>query len=109
MVMMASQHVPDRVIRQQLASAINVVVHCARLSDGTRKVTGISEVVGVEHDQVEMQDIFEFERTGVSPRGRVVGRFRASGARPICLERLKSYGIHLSSSIFEEQHEVKEK
>ena len=109
MVMMASQHVPDKVIRQQLASAINIVVHCARLSDGTRKVTGIAEVVGVENDMVDMQDIFEFERTGISPRGKVLGRFRASGAKPVCLDRLKSYGIHLSASIFQEQHEVKEK
>jgi pilus assembly protein CpaF len=109
MVMMASQHVPDRVIRQQLAAAINIVVHCARLSDGTRKVTGIAEVVGVENDLVEMQDIFEFERTGVSPRGKVLGQFRANGNRPICLDRLKAFGIHLSASIFEEMHEVKEK
>jgi pilus assembly protein CpaF len=109
MVMMASQHVPDKVIRQQLASAINVVVHCARLSDGSRKVTGIAEVVGVEHDLVEMQDIFEFERSGISSRGKVLGKFRGSGARPICLDRLKAYGIHLSASIFQEEHEVKEK
>jgi pilus assembly protein CpaF len=109
MVMMASQHVPDKVIRQQLASAIHIVVHCARLSDGTRKVTGIAEVVGVENDLVEMQDIFEFERTGISPRGKVLGSFRASGNRPLCLDRLKSYGIHLSGSIFQEVHEVKEK
>src|SRR5215813_5366557 len=109
MVMMASQHVPDKVIRQQLASAINVVVHCSRLNDGTRKVTGIAEVIGVEHDQVEMRDVFEFERTGISARGKVLGRFRASGARPVCMDRLKAYGIHLSSSIFEEEHEVKEK
>src|SRR5690242_14874644 len=93
MVMMASQHVPDRVIRQQLASAINIVVHCARLSDGTRKLTGIAEVVGVEHDQVEMQDIFEFERSGISARGKVLGCFRGSGAKPLCTDRLKSYGI----------------
>ena len=109
MVMMASQHVPDKVIRQQLASAIHLVVHCARLSDGTRKVTGVAEVLGVEDDQVEMQDLFEFERTGISPRGKVLGRFRATGARPVCLDRLKSYGIHLSGSIFQEVHEVKEK
>src|SRR5215813_5082713 len=109
MVMMASQHVPDRVIRQQLASAINVVVHCARLSDGTRKVTGIGEVVGVEHDQVEMQDLFVFERTGISSRGKVLGSFRATGVQPLCLERLRAYGIHLSHSIFAEAHEVKEK
>jgi pilus assembly protein CpaF len=109
MVMMASQHVPDKVIRQQLASAINVVVHCTRLSDGTRKVTGVAEVLGVENDLVEMQDLFEFERSGISPRGKVLGRFRANGARPMCLDRLKSYGIHLSNSIFNEEHEVKEK
>ena len=109
MVMMASQHVPDKVIRQQLASAINIVVHAARLSDGTRKVTGIAEVLGVEHDQVEMQDIFEFERTGISPRGKVVGKFRATGNKPICLDRLKGFGIHLSQSIFHEEHEVKDK
>jgi pilus assembly protein CpaF len=109
MVMMASAHVPDKVIRQQLASAINIVVQCARMSDGTRKVTGIAEVVGVENDLVEMQDIFEFERTGISPRGKVVGRFRGCGARPVCLERMKGYGIHLSSAIFHEEHVVKEK
>ena len=109
MVMMASQHVPDKVIRQQLASAIHVVVHCARLSDGARKVTGIAEVVGVENDLVEMQDIFEFERSGISPRGKVLGRFRGTGARPVCTDRLKAYGIHISPSIFKEEHEVKEK
>jgi pilus assembly protein CpaF len=109
MVMMASQHVPDKVIRQQLASAINIVVHCNRLADGSRRVTGIAEVVGVENDLVEMQDIFEFERTGISPRGKVVGFFRGAGNTPICLERLKSYGIHLPASIFHETHEVKEK
>src|SRR5437660_7383624 len=79
MVMMASQHVPDKVIRQQLASAINVVVHCGRMADGTRKVTGIAEVIGVENDMVEMQDIFEFERTGISQRGKVLGGFRGHG------------------------------
>jgi pilus assembly protein CpaF len=109
MVMMASQHVPDKVIRQQLASAINIVVHCVRLTDGTRKVTAIGEVVGVENDQVEMQDLFEFERAGISPRGRVIGKFRATGAHPVCIGRLKSYGVHLSESIFHEEREVKEK
>src|SRR3954465_6034621 len=85
MVMMASQHVPDKVIRQQLASAIHIVLQCARLADGTRRVVAISEVVGVEHDQVEMQDIFEFTRTGISPRGKVLGGFRGNGVTPICM------------------------
>ena len=109
MVMMASQHVPDKVIRQQLASAIHIVMQCSRLADGTRKVIGISEVVGVEHDQIEMEDIFEFDRTGISPRGKVVGKFRGCGYKPICLERLKAYGVNLPVSIFNEEHEVKEK
>jgi len=107
MVMMASQHVPDKVIRQQLASAINLVVHCTRMADGTRKVTGIAEVMGVDNDLVEMQDIFEFERSGISAHGKVVGRFRATGARPVCLDRLKAYGIHLSASIFQEERQVR--
>src|SRR5437879_5313232 len=89
MIMMASQHVPDKVIRQQLASAINLVLHTARLADGSRRVTGIAEVLGVAGDQVEMQDIFEFERTGISARGKVVGTFRGMGHAPRCLDRLK--------------------
>ncbi len=109
MVMMASQHVPDKVIRQQLASAIHLVVHVARLTDGARRVTGVAEVLGVEHEHVEMQDIFEFERSGISPRGKVVGTMRGSGNTPICLERLKAYGVHLSPSIFNEVHEIKDK
>jgi pilus assembly protein CpaF len=109
MVMMASQHIPDRVIRQMLASAIHIVIQTHRFTDGSRKVTGIAEVAGVENDLVALQDVFTFERLGISPRGKVLGRFRATGVKPIALERLKAYGIHLSASIFEEQHEVKER
>jgi len=109
MVMMASEHIPDRVIRQMLASAIHLVVHTVRLSDGTRKVASITEVLGTEGDQILMEDVFVFERTGISRRGRVLGKFRATGYRPACLERLKTYGIHLSPSIFREEYEVKER
>jgi len=109
MVMMASQHIPDKVIRHMLASAIHIVVHTVRLIDGTRKVAGISEALGVEHDLVEMEDVFTFERTGISQRGRVLGKFRATGYRPACLDRLKAYGIHLSHSIFQEEHEVRDR
>ncbi len=109
MVMMASAHVPDKVIRQQLASAINLVVQCSRLGDGTRKITGISEVVGVAGDQVEMNDVFEFERLGISPRGKVVGRFRGFGVVPLVMDRLKGYGVHLSKSTFDEIVEVQDK
>lgn len=109
MVMMASQNIPDKVVRQMLASAVNIVVHCARLTDGTRKLVAISEVVGVEGEHLEMHDLFLFERTGVSARGHALGRFAATGARPICMDRLKAYGIHLSHSIFSEVREVKER
>ncbi len=108
MVMMASVHVPDRVIRQQLASAINIVLQCARMSDGTRKVIGISEVLGVEGDQVSMHDLFEFERTGISERGKVTGFFKATGNKPICLDRMKGFGVKLPDSVFTERQEVKE-
>src|SRR5256714_5677276 len=86
MVMMASQHVPDKVIRAQLASAINIVVQMARLSDGARRVVAIAEVTGIENDQVQMQDIFEFERTGISARQKVLGRFHGNGVQPHVLE-----------------------
>ena len=107
MVMMASQNVPDHVIRQMLAAAIQVVIHCARLSDGTRKLTAISEVVGVEGEHVQMQDIFVLERTGLGSRGQVLGKFAATGVQPHCLDRLKAYGIHLPVSIFTEEQELK--
>ena len=106
MVMMASQHIPDRVIRQMLTSAVNIVLHCSRLQDGTRKVTSICEVVDTDGESVEMQDVFVFERDGMSPRGRVVGRFKGTGVKPKCLNRLKAYGVHLSPEIFNEVQEV---
>jgi len=77
-------------------------------TDGSRRITAISEVIGVANDQVEMQDIFEFERVGISPRGKVVGRFRGFGVLPKCLTRLKGYGVHLSKGLFDEVVEVKD-
>ena len=107
MVMMASHHMPDRVVRHQLASAINLVIHTARLLDGTRKVTLISEVIGVEDEHVALQDLFVFDRIGVAPSGRVLGRFQATGTRPLAMDRLKACGIHLSESVFRDMYEVK--
>jgi pilus assembly protein CpaF len=109
MVMMASQNVPDHVIRQMLASAIQIVVHCARLSDGTRKLTGISEVSGMDGEQVEMQDVFTLQRSGLGSHGHVLGKFVATGVRPKCLDRMKAYGIHVPDSIFTEHHEIKDR
>jgi pilus assembly protein CpaF len=107
MVMMVSQNVPDVVIRHMLASAIQVVVHCARLGDGTRKLTAISEVVGVEDDQVKMRDIFALERTGIDKHGRIMGRFAATGVEPNFLERIKAHGVRLPANLFSETQELK--
>jgi pilus assembly protein CpaF len=102
-----SQNVPDVVIRQMLASAIQLVLHCARLGDGTRKITAISEVSGVEDDQVVMREIFRLERTGVDRHGRTSGRFAATGAQPVFLDRLKAYGVRLPAGVFAEVQELK--
>jgi len=109
MVMTASQNVPDHVIRQMLASAIQIVIHCARLSDGSRKLTAITEVLGAEGGHLEMQDVFLLERTGLGTHGQVLGRFAATGVRPLCLNRLQAYGVHLPASIFEEEQVLKER
>jgi pilus assembly protein CpaF len=101
MVAMANLNIPDRAIRQQVASAIELVVQIARLSDGTRKVTAISEITGMERDVITMQDIFVFEKLGVDEDGRVRGRFRATGIRPKCSERFTTSGIQLPAQMFE--------
>jgi pilus assembly protein CpaF len=109
MVMMATQNVPDHVIRQMLASAVQLVIQCARLSDGTRKITAISEVAGVEQDRVKVQDVFVLERAGLGARGQVTGAFAATGIKPRCLDRMKAYGIRLPASIFTERRDIKGK
>jgi pilus assembly protein CpaF len=102
MVMMADLEIPTKVILQQLTSAIKLVVQVSRLQDGTRKILSISEVLGIQDDQVHLQEIFTFERTGVNDAGKVQGRFRATGSSPRILERLRVSGIQLSPQIFEE-------
>jgi pilus assembly protein CpaF len=102
MVMMADLEIPTRVILQQLASAIKLVVQVSRLQDGSRKILSIAEVVTAHDDHVEMQEIFTFERTGVDENGKVQGKFRGTGVRPKILERLRVSGIHLPDSLFDE-------
>jgi pilus assembly protein CpaF len=102
MIQMTGMRLSDRAMRQQIASAINMVVQAARLSDGTRRITSISEVTGMEGDTITMQEIFQFERTGVDRDGRVVGRFRATGIRPRFAERLKACGLSMPRIMFEE-------
>src|SRR6187397_3162246 len=101
MVAMANLNIPEKAIRQQIASAVNLVVQISRMADGTRKVTAISEITGMEGEVITMQDIFMFERAGIGEGGRVCGRFRATGIRPKCSDRLASAGVHLAAEMFE--------
>lgn len=107
MIGMASSNLNVRSIRQQVASAVDLFVQNSRLPDGTRKVTHITECVGMEGDLVTTQDIFLFERTGLTPEGRVMGRFRPTGVRPKFSERLKAAGIELPPSLFQSLVEVR--
>ena len=101
MVAMANLNLPERAVRQQIASAVNLVIQVTRLSDGTRKVTAITEVTGMEGEMISTQDIFVFDRTGLRRDGKVCGRFRATGIRPRCTERLLSFGVQLPVDMFE--------
>ena len=107
MVAMGSISLPEKAMRQQIASAIQLVVQQTRLSDGTRKVTSISEITGMEGDVITMQEIFVFDKLGVNKEGKVLGRFRATGVRPKMAERLLAAGIHLPVSMFEGTTEVR--
>ncbi|HKO44714.1 MAG TPA: CpaF family protein [Pyrinomonadaceae bacterium] len=95
MIQMTGMRLSDRAMRQQIASAINMVIQVARLTDGSRRVTSISEITGMEGEMITMQEIIQFERTGVDPTGKVIGRFRTTGIRPRFAERLKQYGMQL--------------
>jgi len=106
MVGMANANMGIRSVRQQIAAAVNVFVQISRFSDGTRRVTHITEVVGMEQDIITLQDIFLFEKTGISETGRVLGRFRATGIRPKFYERLKSAGITLPQQMFQTVVEI---
>jgi pilus assembly protein CpaF len=99
MVMMAGMDLPSRAIREQIASAINLIVHQERLRDGTRHITYITEVQGMEGDVITMTDLFVFEQTGIES-GRVVGRLRPTGLRPKFMDRIEASGIHLPASVF---------
>jgi pilus assembly protein CpaF len=107
MIGMANSNLGTKSIRQQVASAIDLFVQISRLNDGSRKVTYITECLGMEGDIVTTQDIFVFERTGLTVDGRVAGRFRPTGVRPKFCERIKAAGIELSPNIFQNTVEVK--
>ena len=106
MVSLANANMQLISIRQQVASAVNLLVQASRLSDGSRRVTSITEVTGMEGEVVTLQDIFVFEKRGLSPEGNVIGRFAATGIRPKFYERLLAAGIRLSADLFDEVVEV---
>ncbi|MDX1388132.1 MAG: CpaF family protein [Acidobacteriota bacterium] len=100
MVSMASLNLPEKGVRSQIASAIDIIVHVQRMSDGTRKVLTVSEVVGMEGDVITMQDLFVYHREGIDDEGNVIGHFAATGIRPKAAERLLEYGIDLDETLF---------
>jgi pilus assembly protein CpaF len=99
MVLMAGMDLPLRAIREQISSAVDLIVHQNRLKDGTRKIVNITEVQGMEGDVIVMQDVFVFEQTGVE-EGKIQGRLKPTGIRPHFVERFETAGIHLPPNIF---------
>ncbi|HET9406627.1 MAG TPA: CpaF family protein [Candidatus Sulfotelmatobacter sp.] len=102
MAMMANLNLPEKAVRKQIASAVTIVLQVARFADGSRRLTHITEITGMEDDVVSMQDVFVFEKQGVSPDGRTIGTFTATGIRPKFAEKLKASGISLPANMFEQ-------
>lgn len=100
MISMAQLNLNERGMRQQIASALDLVVHVSRLADGSRRVMRVSEIVGMESDVISMQDLFKFEQSGIDEEGQVQGRFRPLGIRPNCADRLKAHGVNLEETLF---------
>jgi pilus assembly protein CpaF len=101
MVLMAGFELPVAVIREQMASALHVIVQLSRLVDGTRKIVQVTEVAGMEGSLITLQDIFLYRQTGIDPQGHVLGELRATGIRPKFADRLHAFGMDLSEDIFD--------
>ena len=101
MIAMANLRISDKAMRQQICSAINLIIQVSRMSDGTRKVMSVSEVVGMEGEIITMQEVYKFTRTGMGLNGEVQGQFRPTGIRPRFSERLEQYGFKLPPQLFE--------
>jgi pilus assembly protein CpaF len=106
MVAMTNMNLPEKSVRQQIASALTIIVQASRLSDGTRKITSIAEITGMEENVISMQELFTFEKKGIGQDGRVIGVFKPSRIRPRFLERLRVSGIMLPPSLFERETPV---
>jgi len=101
LIAMGNLRIGEKAMRQQIAAAINLIVQCARLNDGSRKITHVTEIIGMEGEIITMQDIFKFTRTGVGPKGEVLGSFKATGIRPRCSEKLEAYGFRMPAHLFD--------
>ena len=106
MIAMANLNIPDRAVRQQVASAVNLVIQVTRLTDGSRRVTSIAEITGMEQDVIAMQEIFHFHQGGINEAGKVVGAFKATGVRPKCADRIAAAGRQLPMDMFSHAHPV---
>ena len=106
MVAMGNMNLPEKSVRQQIASALTIVVQATRMSDGTRKVTSITEITGMEENVISMQEIFAFHKKGIGPDGKVIGTFVPTRIRPRFLEKLRVAGIILPPSLFERETQV---
>jgi pilus assembly protein CpaF len=106
MVAMSNMNLPEKSVRQQIASAITIVVQASRLSDGTRKITSISEITGMEENVISMQEIFTFNKKGIGADGKVIGSFQPTRIRPRFLERLRIAGVILPQTLFEHETQV---
>ncbi|HJT71024.1 MAG TPA: CpaF family protein, partial [Terriglobales bacterium] len=106
MALMANLNLPEQAVRRQIASAVQLIVQIARFTDGSRRVTHVTEISGMEDDVVSMQDIFMFDKQGISPDGRVLGTFAATGVRPNFSDRLNASGVNVLASWFEHSHSV---
>ena len=101
MVLMSGMELPSRAIREQIASAVDIIIHESRLSDGSRKVTAITEVTGLEGNQIVMQDLFAFKQSGVGPDGKIIGEFKPTGAMPTWFDQLAGRGIKCDPRMFD--------
>src|SRR5437764_4023658 len=106
MALMANLNLPEKAVRRQIASAVQLIVQISRFTDGSRRVTHVTEISGMEDDVVSLQDVFVFDKQGISPDGRVLGAFTATGVRPNFSERLNASGINVLASWFEHSHSV---
>jgi len=101
MIAMAGIEMPLKAVRSQISSAVNLIVQASRLQDGSRRMTSITEITGMEGDVISMQEIFRFQRVGLTPENKIIGHFTGTGVRSHFSERFKMWGYDLPSSIYE--------